>query len=47
MSDLPEACQMAHRIDHVVRRFPSRLVDDERAVDWRRLWLSWHFWSDQ
>jgi hypothetical protein len=25
-----------------VRRFPLRLVYDERAVDRRRLWLSWH-----
>src|SRR6266576_5661622 len=47
VSDLPEACQMTHRIDHVVRRFPFRLVDDERAVDRRRLWLSLHSRSYQ
>jgi hypothetical protein len=42
MSDLPETRQMTHRIDHVVRRFPFRFMDDERAVDRRRLWLSRH-----
>src|SRR5712692_10498638 len=47
MSDLPETRQMTHRIDHVVRSFPLRFMDDERAVVRRRLWLSWHSWSDQ
>jgi hypothetical protein len=42
MSDLAEPRQMTHGINHVVRRFPFRLVDDERAVDRRRLWLSRH-----
>jgi hypothetical protein len=42
MPNLPEACQMTHRIHYVVRRFPLRFIYDERAVDRRRLWLSWH-----
>src|SRR6266403_5121795 len=42
VSDLPEARQMAHRINDVVRRFSLRFIDDERAVVGRRLWLSWH-----
>ncbi len=40
--DLPEARQMTHRINNVVRRLSFRLIDDERAVVRRRLWLSWH-----
>jgi hypothetical protein len=40
MSNLPEARQMSHSINNVVGSFPSRLVYDERAVVWRRLWLS-------
>jgi hypothetical protein len=32
MSDLPEARQVAHRIHNVVRRFPFRFIDNERAV---------------
>jgi hypothetical protein len=42
MPDLPESCEVAHRIHHIVRRFSFRLVDDERAVKRRRLWLAWH-----
>jgi hypothetical protein len=45
MPDLAETRQMAHGIHDVVRRFPFGLVDDERAVKRRRLWLAWHFES--
>src|SRR5205807_9826794 len=37
---------LAHGIDHIVRRFPFRLIDDECAVVRRRLWLSCHSRSE-
>jgi hypothetical protein len=40
MPDLAESGQMTHRIHDVVRRFPFRFIDDERAVKRRRLWLA-------
>src|SRR5487761_252134 len=42
MADLAKANQAAHRLDDIVRRFAGWLVDDERAIDVRRLNISWH-----
>jgi hypothetical protein len=42
MSDLPESCEVPHRIDDIVGSFSPRLIDNERAVKRRRLRLAWH-----
>ena len=42
MADLAEPGKMADRVDDIVRRFALRLVDDERAIEGRRLWLAGH-----
>jgi hypothetical protein len=47
MTDLAKACKVAHRIHNVVRGFPRGLVDDERTVVQGRLWLAWHFKSEE
>ena len=45
MADLPKSDEPAHGLDHVVRGFPARLVDDKNSVNGRRFWGSWHFVS--
>jgi hypothetical protein len=40
--DLTKACQMAYCIDYIVGGFSLRLVDDQSAVERRRLWLARH-----
>jgi hypothetical protein len=40
MTDLAESCNSPNRFDDVVRRLSLRLVDDKRAINWRRFWLS-------
>src|ERR1700687_1071557 len=45
MPDLPEACQMAHRVDDIVRCLAFWLVDHQRTVKRRRTRLSWHAWE--
>jgi hypothetical protein len=47
MPDLPEAREMTHRVNHVMRRFSLRFIDYESAVIGRRLRLAWHFYSYQ
>jgi hypothetical protein len=47
VSDLPETCKVPHGVHHVMRRFSFWLVDDQRAVKRRLLWLAWHAMSFQ
>ncbi len=42
MPNLPESREVPHRIDDIVGSFSPRLIDDERAVERRRLRLAWH-----
>jgi hypothetical protein len=42
MADLAEAREVAHRIHDIVRSLSSRLINDKRSVEWRRLRLAWH-----
>src|SRR3984893_11845624 len=42
MADLAETDQAAHRLDHVMRSFSSRLVDNQDSVEGEGLWGSRH-----
>ena len=42
MTNLAESCEVADRVDDIVRGFTLRLVDDERAVERGGLWFAGH-----
>ena len=42
MADLSETDHAAHRLDHIMRGFSSRLVDNQDSVEGKGLWSSGH-----
>jgi hypothetical protein len=40
MPDLAKSSNSPNRFDDIVRRLSLRLVDDKRAINWRRFWRS-------